>query len=61
MRYALEHPAYLDMDGGVVGRMAQKMHSDIGHALRDPDASPAGVAEEVRRLIKHWRPSGPSC
>lgn len=57
LRYVLEHPAYLDPAEGVSWRMIEKMRCDISHTFNDRSAHPDIILQEVRRLVRSWRPS----
>jgi hypothetical protein len=58
MRFALEHPVYIDPERGITEKMIGKMRSDIGHTLRITDSYTEDKAvAEVKRIIKFWRAS----
>lgn len=54
LRFALEHPGYIDRERGITETMIEKMRGDINHALGI--ASSYSLVEEVRGIIKAWRP-----
>lgn len=58
LRYALEHPGYLDRERGITEQMIAKMQADIGHALRITDTCKVDkTVAEVGHIIKAWLPS----